>query len=93
MRTHYLEQWKVSEFLDRVPEAGKAFRLHNIDATAHMTFSNAAAAVSAPVDEVLAVMAHRLRRAARTAQVAEPEVQHIPIEFEGSVLREFEHAA
>jgi hypothetical protein len=93
MRTHYYEQWTVGEFLDKVPEADNAFRLHNIDATAHMTFGNAAAAVSAPVDEVLAVMAHRLRRAARKAPVVKHEIQEIPIDVEETPLKEHKRAA
>jgi hypothetical protein len=82
MRTHILEQYTVDTFLDKVPEAANAFRRHNIDPTTRMSFANAAAAVSAPTDEVLAVMEARLRRAARQApRIEQPDVQTIPVEI------------
>jgi hypothetical protein len=83
MRKHILEQKKIQSYVTTVPEAGNAFRLHNIDATARMNLANAAAMVSAPTDEVLAVMEYRLRRAARKAPAIQPKpaIQHIPVEM------------
>lgn len=79
MRKHILEQLKVDEYLDQVPTAGQAFRSHQIDPS-HLSLTNAAALVSAPTDEVLAVMEHRLRQAAR--QKAPANVQ----EMEGELV-------
>jgi hypothetical protein len=79
MRANIYEQWTVSKMANTIPGAGKALHDHDIDITNKLNFANAAAAVSAPTDQVLAIMEHRLRAtASRLHQpTAEPQTERV----------------
>ncbi len=69
MKMHVMDQKRVDTYLQQVPGAGHALRVHNIDPS-HRSLTNAAALAGTTTDEVRAVMDSRLRRAARRAAVA-----------------------
>lgn len=70
-----LEQTSVSNVIQRVPGIVRTLREYRIDPTNRMLLSHAAAAVSANVDEVLAVAEVRLRRAMRSVEVEQLEYE------------------
>lgn len=63
MRNYSYEQKTVDQVVARVPEAGRVLRSYGIDPTSRLTLAQAAAVTSAPVDEMLAVMEIKARRA------------------------------
>lgn len=65
MRNKNYEQQTVDQVMARIPEAGQVLRSYGIDPTTRLTLSQAAAATSAPVDELLAIMEFKARRAAQ----------------------------
>jgi iron-sulfur cluster repair protein YtfE (RIC family) len=74
MRNRYLnvEDWTVNEVAQNIPGAGDVLRTNNIDANSPFSLANAAKAAATTSDELLAVMNHRMRRAAqRQAKAAE----------------------
>jgi iron-sulfur cluster repair protein YtfE (RIC family) len=75
MRNRYLnvEDWTVNEVSQNIPGASDVLRANNIDANTPFSLANAAKAVATTSDELLAVMNHRMRRAAQR-QAREAEV-------------------
>ena len=77
MRNYGYEGKKVDQIAARVPGAGQVLRKYGIDPTNRLTMVQAAAATSTPVDEVVAVMEYKARRAARRAQAVPAEVAEV----------------
>ncbi len=65
MRNKNYEQQTVDQVMARIPEAGQVLRSYGINPTSRLTLSQAAAATSSPIDEVLAIMEFKARRAAQ----------------------------
>lgn len=82
MRNGNNEQRTVDQVLARVPEAAHTLREYRIDPTSRMSLRTAAAAASVEVDELLAVMEARARRAARRAAAKPAPAHHTFDEFE-----------
>ncbi len=87
MRNYGYEGKTVDQVTTRVPGAGQVFRKYGIDSTNRLTLAQAATATSTPVDEVLAVMEFKVRRAARRAQVA-PAEGAITTDVQRNILHE-----
>jgi hypothetical protein len=75
MRRHIFEQWRVDDFLNKVPEAEHAFRINDVDPTHKLSLANATAASGASADEVMAVMEYRLRQAANRTATSDVETK------------------
>jgi hypothetical protein len=87
MRTMNIEQWNVGELAHRIPGMAHALRSNNVDMTGRMNFGNAAAAVSASPEHILAVAESRLRRAARQGQPVEtPSIAAVEAAYEEAEL-------
>lgn len=77
MESLKMDQWKVSEVVEKVAGAKEVLRPQGIDAVARWSLSNAAAAATAETEELRAKMNYRMRRLARqpkTERVAEAEL-------------------
>ncbi len=68
MQTAHYENQTVRQVVENIPEAGHVLHDHHIEiATGYkLPLYQAAQNVSASTDELLAVMEHRIRRAARS---------------------------
>lgn len=76
MRNYGYEQKKVDQVIAQVPEASKVLRSYGIDPSSRLTLAQAAAVTASPVDEVLAVLEFKARRAMQQRQRAEREELH-----------------
>jgi hypothetical protein len=68
MRNGNLEQQTVDQVMTRVSGASDILRGYGIDPSARMPLALAAAAVSVPSDELLAVLEYRMRRMVQARQ-------------------------
>lgn len=82
MRNGNYEQQTVDQVRERVPGAARTLRAYGIDPTNRLTLAQAAAAVSATPDEILAVMEDRARRAAQKQAARRHAVEAHEEEFE-----------
>ncbi len=79
MRNNSYEQKKVDQVTQLISNARETFRQNGIDINSRQMVAQAAAATSTPVDELLAVMEMRERRALRRRapqREVTPEVAH-----------------
>ncbi len=86
MRNKNYEQQTIDQVVARIPEAGQVLRSYGIDPSSRLTLSQAAAATSSPVDEVLAIMEFKARRAAQ--RPVAPAEQ--PVVYSGITQLEYE---
>lgn len=84
MRNGSYAQLTPEAVAEKLPEARALLREARIDTTARMRLSDAALAASVNVDELLANLEERARRAARVARRAEAE--RIAVEGEEFML-------
>lgn len=68
MYTHHYEQATVEEIIEHIPESSNVLRSRDLGiSTCRVPLEQAAQAVSASTDEMLAVMEYRIRRAAQSS--------------------------
>lgn len=70
MRNGSYEQKKVDSVMAGLPEAKRVLHARGIDPSSRLTLAQAAATTSTPIDELLAVLEFKARRAMRQPQPA-----------------------
>ncbi len=68
MQNRKPETWNVQEAANAVPGARETFAANRISATTRQTLAHATAATSSSLDEIMAVIAYRMRRNATQVQ-------------------------